>query len=109
MKDNKCGMFLIYSYVSYVGCFCCMVLKECMQEQYKKWKNSSSTTGFNKYEIIPKSDDNIINIEERQISFEKEENTRTINLNQSTSTILKNWTMRPTVSESINEYNREPI
>ena len=118
MKENNCGMCLIYSYISYISCFCCMILKEYLQEKYNEWKNSSNTRGFNKYEVIPKFDDNVVSIMEtnnqldnmeKQINFEREEDTRTINLNESTSTILKNWTMRPTVSDSTNKLYNEPI
>mgnify|MGYP003332420461 CR=1 FL=1 len=118
MEENTCGMCIIYSYVSYISCFCCMILKEYIQEKYKEWKNSSNTKGFNKYEIIPKQDDNIVNIVEtnnqidnmeRQINFEGREAMRTINLNESTSTILKNWTIRPSVSDSTNDLYKEAI
>lgn len=118
MEENTCGMCIIYSYVSYISCFCCMILKEYMQEKYKEWKNNSNTKGFNKYEIIPKQDDNIVNIletnnqidnMERQINFEGREAMRTINLNESTSTILKNWTIRPSVSDSTNDLYKEAI
>jgi hypothetical protein len=111
MKTNNCGKCVLFSYLSYVCCFFCMVIRDCVIEWYKKWKNSLSTSGFNDYEIIPKHDENIIgttydnnqlNTMETQIDFKREE-VRTINLNESTSSILKKWTMRPNISESINE------
>tara|TARA_B100000674_G_C37689156_1_gene845158 strand:+ start:335 stop:619 length:285 start_codon:yes stop_codon:yes gene_type:complete len=94
-----------------------MAIKDIAKDIYKKWKNSSSTRGFNNYEIIPKSDNNIIGTMdtnestdiEKNIVFERQEKMRTINLNESTSTILKNWTMRPNLSESINEDLSHPI
>ena len=111
MDENTCGKCLLYSYISYISCFCCMAIKDIVKECYKKWKNTTNTNGFNKYEIIPKNDENRIgtyqnddqlNTTETYIDFEREP-VRTINLNNSTSTILNNWTIRPNVIEEMND------
>jgi len=90
-----------------------LVIKDLTEEWYKNWKTRNvNTRGFNTYEIIPKSEENISAIDinesmENSINFGREEETHTINLNESVGTILKKWTIRPNISESINE--RYPI
>ncbi len=111
MSCECCPYCLMYSYISYISCFFCLVFKDLTEEWYKNWKNKNvNTRGFNNYEIIPKIDENIISTRQTDTSYENEitsEENITINLNESISTILKKWTIRPNISESINE--RYPI
>jgi hypothetical protein len=117
MKESKCGNCIIYSYLSYLSCFCCMIFYDLAKDCYKKWKNSASTRGFNNYDILPKTEEHIDIIETEQdtntmenyIDFRHQEESTIMNLNESTATILKKWTIRPNISESINPHQNEPI
>ncbi len=50
-----CAYCLIYSYVTYTGCFCYLACKELICEQIKAWKNNVNTSGFDTYERIEQS------------------------------------------------------
>ena len=102
MGDNICANCLLYSYVSYVSCFFCMAIRDIVKEAHKKWKKYNvNMKGFNTYEIIPKMEEPIVSTININESMENdiipEEETRTINLNESTSSILKKWTIRPNI------------
>lgn len=103
MSSSCCASCILCGYISYVSFFCCLIIKDLTKEMHIVWKTRNvNTRGFNNYEIIPKIDENIISAHQSDTSVESEESA-TINLNNNVETILRKWTIRPNLSESINE------
>lgn len=107
MSGTSCGYCLLYSYISYLVMFCCLIIREFCEKTVEFWKNNVSTRGFKKYEIISKIDEEAIDTESGPILHpnDKEEQYR-IDINKDKKDVLKNWTMH---SPSSNAYSESTL
>lgn len=107
MSGTSCGYCLLYSYISYLVMFCCLIIREFCEKTVEFWKNNVSTRGFKKYEIISKIDEEVIDTESGPILHpnDKEEQYR-IDINKDKKDVLKNWTMH---SPSSNAYSESTL
>lgn len=107
MSGTSCGYCLLYSYISYLVMFCCLIIREFCEKTVEFWKNNVSTRGFKKYEIISKIDEEAIDTESSPIlhANDKEEQYR-IDINKDKKDVLKNWTMH---SPSSNAYSESTL
>ena len=107
MSGTSCGYCLLYSYISYLVMFCCLIIREFCEKTVEFWKNNVSTRGFKKYEIISKIDEEAIDTESGPILHpnDKEEQYR-IDINNDKKDVLKNWTMH---SPSSNAYSESTL
>ena len=110
MSYTSCGYCLLYSYISYIVMFCCLVIREFCEKTVEFWKNNVSTRGFKKYEIVSKIEEEIVDTESRPILHPNdEEDQYTIDINNDTKEILKNWTMHSPTSKSFPSSNSSLI
>ena len=94
MSCTSCGYCLLYSYISYLVMFCCLVIREFCEKTVEFWKNNVSTRGFKKYEIVSKIEEEVVDTESRPILHTNDEEEQyTIDISKDTKDVLKNWTM----------------